>query len=190
MQYFENDSEESVVSFEMEALASKELKDIEEPQKGRRGEEHYKKEIKYKYAGRKNTDPDTASTHLNYSFAAIHNHQNMVESTKCKLLLELNGFSPNIHRWQKVPVAIFGETQQQVFAADGVKQAKEEKGFEVKDKVDRDDDLKDPAVLDEFLSGFYTVGGMKIVYKARDEKVKQTLVLYRREWPGRLNNMG
>lgn len=190
MQYFEDDSEEGIVNFEMEALQSKELKDIEEPQKGRRGEEYYKKEIKYKYAGRKNADPDTASTHLNYSFAAIHNHQNMVEASKSKLLVQLNGFSPNIHKWQKLPVAIFGETQQQVFAADGVKQAKEEKGFEVKDKVDRDDDIKDPAVLDEFLSGFYVVAGIKIIYKAQEGKIKQNLVLYRREWPGRLNNMG
>jgi hypothetical protein len=190
LQYFEDDSEEGVVSFEMEPLSSKELKDIEEPQKGRRGEETYKKEIKYKYAGRKNADPETSSTHLNYSFAAVHNHQNMTEATKSKLILQLNGFSPNLHRWQKVPVAIFGETQQQIAAADAVKQAKEEKGFEVKDKVDREDEIKDPSVLDEFLSGFYVIGGMKITYKGADEKVRQTLTLYRREWPGRLNNMG
>ena len=36
----------------------------------------------------------------------------------------------------------------------------------------------------------YVIGGMKITYKGADEKVRQTLTLYRREWPGRLNNMG
>ena len=44
-------------------------------------------------------------------------------------------------------------------------------------------------VVDEFLSGYYVIGGFKYLYKAGATSVKQELNLLRREWPSRVNNI-
>jgi hypothetical protein len=190
LQYFENDSDEGLVSFDLEALTSSNLKDIEEPLKGRRGEERYKQEVKTKYMGRIDVDPKTSNMHLNYNFARIHNKQNMDEMQKLVLQVELSGFNPAIHRYQKVPVFIFNETQQQIQADKQLKEKKADKDFESSPTVDETDSIASKATIDDFLSGFYVIGGIKYKYSKRTGKISQSLTLYRREWPSRLNNIG
>ena len=82
MIYFENDSV-GVVAHEIEPLASDSMKDIEEPLKGRRDEDRYTKEVKSKYMGRLPIQSDDMpNVHLNYSFAALSNQQNLDEMNK------------------------------------------------------------------------------------------------------------
>ena len=165
------------------------MSDIEEPMKGRRDEDRYKGETKTKYTGRKNADPETSHTHLNYEYSAISNAQNLDEVKKMSLEVSLASFNPAIHLYQKIPVAIY-TNQQEKFGADKViKTAKKEKGFDT--TVEPDASTVNPGqyVLDEFLSSYYVVGGIEYTFKAGDSSVKQKLKLLRREWPSRINNI-
>ena len=189
LQFFENDSDEGLVSHEIEPLSGKNMSDIEEPMKGRRGEERYKGETKTKYTGRKNGDLETSHTHLNYEYAAISNAQNIDEIKKMSLEVSLAAFNPAIHLYQKLPVLIYTGHQQKIGADKSVKDAKKEKGFDT--VVDEDASLLNSGsyVVDEFLSAFYIVGGIEYTYKSGDSSVKQKLRLLRREWPSRINNL-
>jgi hypothetical protein len=189
LQFFENDSDEGLVSHEIEPLASKNMSDIEEPMKGRRDEDRYKGETKTKYTGRKNSDPETSHTHLNYEYAAISNAQNLDEIKKMSLEVSLASFNPAIHLYQKLPVAIYTNQQDKLGADKVIKDAKKEKGFDT--TVDEDTSTVEPGkyVIDEFLSAYYVVGGIEYTYKSGDPSVKQKLKLLRREWPSRINNI-
>jgi len=189
LQFFENDSDEGLVSHEIEPLSGKNMSDIEEPMKGRRGEERYKGETKTKYTGRKNADLETSHTHLNYEYAAISNAQNIDEIKKMSLEVSLAAFNPAIHLYQKLPVLIYTGHQQKLGADKVIKDAKKEKGFDT--VVDEDASMLNSGsyVVDEFLSAFYIVGGIEYTYKSGDSSVKQKLRLLRREWPSRINNL-
>jgi len=189
LQYFEDDSDEGLVSHNIEPLASKNMLDIEEPLKGRRDEDRYKNEIKYKYVGRKSGDPETSNTHLNYEYSAISNAQNLDEVKKMSLDIELATFNPAIHRFHKIPVLIYTNEQDRMGVDTLVKEKKLEDGFDV--SVRDKDAIVNPGeyVADEFLSGFYVVGGIKYFYKPGFSSVKQSINLLRREWPSRANNI-
>tara|TARA_R110002124_G_scaffold124613_2_gene283655 strand:+ start:2666 stop:4162 length:1497 start_codon:yes stop_codon:yes gene_type:complete len=189
LQFFDNDSDEGLVSFDIEPLTSTKLKDIAEPLKGRRDEERYKSEIKYKYMGRRHSDPETSNTHLNYTFAELHNKQNLDELDKMYLEVELSSYNPAIRKYQKIPIAIFGQTQDQIGADIAVKGAKEKMGFDAKPTADLEDELSDKTAIDEFLSGFYVVGSIRYTYKKSEGIVKQHMKLLRREWNSRINNI-
>jgi hypothetical protein len=190
LQFFEDDSDEGLVSFDIEPLTSSKLKDIEEPLKGRRDEERYKREVKYKYMGRKDSDPDTSNTHLNYTFSEIHNKQNLEELDKLSLTVELPAFNPSLHRFQKIPVAIYNVTSSQTGADSSLKNKKSDSGFETSDAAEPEDALSDGTAIDNFLSGFYVIGSIIYRYSAKTQKISQELNLLRREWPSRLNNIG
>jgi hypothetical protein len=189
LQYFENDSDEGLVSHDIEPIASKNMKDIEEPLRGRRDEDRYKNEIKYKYVGRKSADPETSNTHLNYEYAAIANVQNMDEVKKMTLEIELAEFNPAIHRYQKIPVFIYTNDPDKMKAKQITSDIKDKKGFDTNTVEDDSLNKPDVYIVDEFLSGYYVVGGIQYTYKAGDAGVKQKLTLLRREWPSRLNNV-
>lgn len=191
LQFFEDDSDEGLISFDIQPLNSENLKDIEEPLRGRRDEERYKREVKFKYMGRKDSDPDTANTHLNYTFAALHNKQNLEEIDKLSLNVELPALNPALHRFQKIPVMIFNITSQQTNADSVLKEKKGDKGFDTTPSEDfNDDKLSDKTTMDEFLSGFYIINSIVYKYNNRDGKVRQEMNLIRREWPSRINNIG
>jgi hypothetical protein len=189
LQFFENDSDTGLISFDIEPLTSDKLKDIAEPLKGRRDEERYKSEIKYKYMGRRHSDPETSNTHLNYTFAELHNKQNLDELDKMYLEVELSSYNPAIRKYQSIPIAIFSQTQDQIGADTTIKRYKEEMGFETKDVADLDDNVSDKTAIDEFLSGFYVVGSIRYTYKKSEGIVKQHMKLLRREWNSRVNNI-
>lgn len=190
LQYYENDSDEGLVSHDIVPLASKNMKDIEEPMKGRRDEDRYKNEIKYKYVGRKAGDPETSNVHLNYEYSSIANAQNMDEVKKMSLSIELETYNPAIHRYHKIPVVIYTNEQDRILADKTLKDLKDSSGFDTTTKVE-DTDLTSPGtyVIDEFLSGYYIVDGIQYTYRAGDPSVKQRINLLRREWPSRINNI-
>ena len=189
LQFFENDSEEGLVSFDIEPLSSNQMKDIEEPLKGRRDEDRYKKEVKFKYMGRKNTDPDTSNTHLNYTFSEIHNKQNLEELDKLSLTIEMPAFNPSLHRFQKIPVVIYNVTGRQTGADTQLKKNQTDYGFDPPAEANLEDKLADGTAVDNFLSGFYVIGSIIYRYSAKTEKISQELNLLRREWPSRTNNI-
>ena len=199
LQFFENDAatpEESFVQFDIEPLSSSEMKDIEEPLKGRRGEDRFEKEIKYKYEGRKpvQDEQDGANTHLNYEFAKLHNVQNLTELRKMKLEVELAKFNAGLHKYQKLPVAIYQESMTTVGAMDDNEAAKGDAGFEADEQSIDSETSRYEAKLDNFLTGFYVIGGITYSYSSStldtlQPTIKQKLTLLRREWPSRMNNV-
>lgn len=189
LKFYENDSDEGLVSFDIEPISSKNMKDIEEPLKGRRGEDRYLKEVKSKWMGRKNSDPETTNIHLNYEFAAVHNNQNLDELKKMTLEIELATINPAIHRYQKIPVIIFKESADEIGADKVIKDKKNEQGFDVSDDATEEVPQAGTVVADEFFSGYYVVGSIQYIYKSEYPSVAQKITLLRREWPSRINNI-
>ena len=183
MLYFENDSDEGLVSFDVEPVTGENLKDIEEPLKGRRGEERYKSEIKTKYMGRKNVDSETAGTHLNYSYAFIQNGQNLGESQKISLNVSLSSFNPALHVWQKIPISMYAKTGADALAMRELKRAKDKRG------MDNKKDTENVDVQDEFLSGYYIIRDITYLYNSLTRAITQNLTLWRREWPTRIETI-
>jgi len=194
MQYFDvDDNEFDLVEFDVESLTSDNIKDIEEPLKGRRNSEvdEYNTHIKQKYVGIQNDN-----THLNYNFAAINNIQNMVELDKLYLEVELAQLNPAIYRYMKVPVAIYNYGQiNNAVAVDHNKKAREGDFKPQTDEITKDggdnenDNNADTTfTLDEFLTAHYIVMGIQYKYSPLTGYT-QVLKLARREWPARLNNM-
>lgn len=189
LQYYENDSEEGLVSHDLEPFVSKNMKDIDEPMKGRRDEDRYKNEIKYKYVGRKSGDPDTANVHLNYEYAAIANAQNIDEVKKMSLDIELPTFNPAIHKYHKIPVFIYTNDTDRMLAEKQINDIKDKGGFDTQKVANSSIGNASVYIVDEFLSGYYIVGGIQYIYKSGNESVSQKVNLLRREWPSRLNNI-
>lgn len=189
IQFFEDD--EGLAEFDIEPITSTRLKDIETPLKGRLDEPgRYRQEVKYKYLGRRDSDPNEPNSHLNREFAAIHNMQNIAELEKLQLEVELSTINHAIHLFQRIPVFIFNETDDQIVADTAVKTVKEDKNFETSPKGESDLKLNsNKTPLNDFLSGFYVVGKIKYTYKQADGVVKQVLTLLKREWPNRINNI-
>lgn len=190
MIYWENDSV-GVVAHELEPLASENMKDIDEPLKGRRDEDRYTKEVKSKYVGRLPIQSDDMpNVHLNYSYSAISNQQNLDEMNKMKLEVTLKTFNPGIHLWQKIPVQIMKSGFTQITSQQGINEAKDDKGFDTDQDVEAENvnELNVDQVKDEFLTGYYVIGGIKYIYK-QNTGIIQKLTMLRREWPSRINNL-
>lgn len=197
LQYFENNSNEKLVSFDVQPLSSKKMKEIEEPMKGRRDEDRYKNETKQKYVGRIDADPQHGNINHNYFYASIHNKMNLNEVHKMKLEIHLDTINPGLYRYMKIPVLIFSQTLQENNLNRNVTQIKEEKGFasEGKDiKTENADPNNLNAInkqsINELLSGFYIIDDMSYVYDPDSPTLfYQKITLLRREWPSRLNNI-
>ena len=178
-----------MVNLDIEPISSDELSDIEEPLKGRRGEERYLDEIKYKYIGRSSNSFSGNNTHPNWKFAELHNKQNMLELDKLKLEVELPVFNPAIYRYQKLPVVILTEGLNQKLSSDQVENKKSDEGFDNTGNTEGKEEATGEQKLNTFLTGYYIVGGIQYIYNAKDGAIKQKLTLLRREWESRSNNL-
>jgi hypothetical protein len=78
----------------------------------------------------------------------------------------------------------------QISSQQGINEAKDEKGFETDQEVEAENvnDLNADQVKDEFLTGYYIIGGIKYVY-SQSTGLTQKLTMLRREWPSRINNL-
>ena len=192
MQYFDYDGSvgQDLIEFDVEAMVSDNIKDHEEPLKGRRNSEvdEYDTHIKQKYVGMQSD-----AVHDNYKFAAINNIQNLAELDKMYLEVHLEGMNPALYRYMKVPVTIFNYGTLNGAVTESVNQEKREGDFDVQsDNTDNVQSTSEDEIptftLDEFLSAHYIILGIKYMY---DDELgySQTLKLGRREWPARLNNI-
>ena len=120
----------------------------------------------------------------------IHNRQNLEELDKLSLTVELPAFNPSLHRFQKIPVAIFNSSARQTGASKQLKKNQAEGGFDTLGQVEEDTELSDNTTMDSFLSGHYVIGSIIYRYSAKTQKISQEMTLLRREWPSRVNNIG
>lgn len=206
MQIYDDNGDPKEDQFTIEPLNSENMTEREEPLKGRRSEDRYKKQIKHRYLGRQHVgDGDLGNVHSNYLFTKFNNDRNIKETQKMKLVVELAGFNPSIYRYQKLPVFIYTYNNEEVRGGVSLKKKSEDSGFNNTDmgqgsQMDKEGDeaFKPDMILDEFLSGYYLVESINYIYNHEDKpkdggaqthpdaSLKQELVLIRREWPARI----
>ena len=192
------DDNDMLNEFDIESLVSANIKDHEEPLKGRRNSstDEYATHIKHKYVGLQDSTPEDGNVHLNWHYSAINNIQNTVELDKMKLIVELATPNPAIYRYLKIPVVMFNFSKTSVGVTEQIAKDAADKGFEKSQPSDNnsadasgEDTIQNDHIQDPFLTGFYVVMGMEYKYSGRGSKITQVLHLARREWPARVNNV-
>lgn len=179
---------EKLIEFDIESFTSRNLRDTEEPLKGRRDEDHYDNHIKHKYVGRQQDYTLEGNVHSNHKYSMLNNYQNLKELEKMQLIVELQAFNPGLYRYQKIPVIMYNvepvktegtKLQEEQLKEKGAKP--EEKAFDFKNEGESVDGHE--AQLDNFISGHYIIGGIEYIYKQNEKSIRQRLILLRREWP-------
>lgn len=136
-------------------------------QRGRIKEpEIFKNTNKYKWLGVLEAKPH-GNAHQNYMHALIQNWQNKQEIDKYELRVWLPRCNFNLYRGMRVPVLILNMGN--------------------KARVDlTKQDTQAPAdnfSFDRFLSGYYYIKGLTIMWSETDAVFRQEITLTRREWP-------
>jgi len=170
--------------------------------KGRRDEDRYKTQVKYKWLGKLSGDVDGGNMHDNFLFAEILNHQNKREITKQSLRVEVEQLNFYIYKNMRIPVIIYQESANRA-QFDKLDQRDKDLG-ENSDEVPENgrdssqgnnqsapggkvgDDIRD-SIRNEFLSGYYVVGGIKYKWNYPGP-IGMEMQLLRREWPIPANN--
>ena len=196
MIYENNSEDERLQKFDIEPLTSTNISDIEEPLKGRRGEEDYQDNVKYKYIGRQDTGEDgLGNVHPNSVFAKLHNKQNEMETQKMKVKVTLNSFNPSIYKYQKIPLLMYHYDGQKIAQANFTKLEQEENGFNDEmlgignePAVNSKEEELPRQMIDRFLTGFYIIENIDITYDS-SVGLTQEVTLIRREWPTKMADL-
>lgn len=192
MIYDNNSSEDRLQQFDIEPLSSTNLRDIEEPLKGKRNEEDYQDNVKYKYIGRQDSGEDgLGNVHPNSVFAKLHNKQNEMETQKMKVKVTLNSFNPSLYKYQKIPLLMYHYDGQKIGHANLTKLEHEEAGFDEQHLGLKSEDTGEglpSQMLDRFLTGFYIIENIDITYDST-VGLTQEVTLIRREWPTKMADL-
>jgi len=203
LQYFEIDSEEKLVTFDLKPSASDKMQDHEEPlnnKRGKQGKEDYTNEVRQKYVGRVDVDPAHGNMNINYYRASIFNAMNRAEIYKMGLEVTTTTINSGLYRGMKIPVLLFSKTTNEHAISKRTKEAMEKKGFKtlgkqlINEDLAKNDDLIDREVLDEFTSGFYIIDSIEYIYDPQVEggsenTFYQKIKLLRREWPTKIKDL-
>jgi hypothetical protein len=184
---------ERLVEFDVEAFTSKNIRDVEEPLKGRRGEAEYDNHSKYKWVGRMQDYSLEGNVHLNHKYSILNNWQNLQELEKLKLIVELDSFNPSLYLCQKIPVMMYMYEEKKSAAIDKKEEHLKNKGGNTEDKAFESklegESEEAPIRQDDFTTGHYIIGGIEYIYSEGNQALTQRLTLLRREWPTRANNL-
>lgn len=152
--------------------------------RGRRDENFFQSNYKYKYMGRQSSGED-GNVHPNYLFARVLNHQNLEEIEKAGLTIELPILNTDILRMKRIPVIIYDSFNNEVKYSN--QQRDQEKA---EDPVNEDQVwVEQQEIRNEFLTGFYVCWSFEITWKP-SERYKTRAKLLRREWPERGTTVG
>jgi hypothetical protein len=165
--------------------------------KGRRDEDRYKTQVKYKWLGKISGDVDGGNMHDNFIFSEVLNHQNKKEITKQSLKIEMEQMNFYIYKYMRIPVLIYQGSENNA-AFNKSNQRDKDLGEDKPDvppegrndaqgntqtapggKVG--DDQRD-AIKNEFLTGYYVVSGIKYKWTSPGP-ISMEMTLLRREWP-------
>lgn len=144
--------------------------------KGRAFEDHYLSQTKRKWTGVQYSLPDH-NVHNYYKYAEYLNFHNNEEIGKINIKLNLPTPNFNFYRGQRIPLAfVLTKDATRINVAGNVEDKSRELGF----------------TLDRFISGHYTIIGIKYIYKLKTGEsfeaagfigsMEQQLILSRREW--------
>lgn len=143
--------------------------------KGRLSEEIYRGQNRHSWEGITYSLP-FHNTHKFYTYAKLHNNQNMQELEKMKLVVTLQSPNFNIYRYMTIPVIIY-EYGQNITAT--FESTQKIKG--VNDALLTDNEY----ILNQMLSGFYVVQGISFEFYGNYNDypvIVQKLTLVRTEW--------
>lgn len=194
LQMYDELEGEKLIEFDIESYTSNNLRDTEEPLKGRRDEDHYKSHIKHKYIGRQQDYNLEGNVHSNHKYSMLNNYQNLRELEKIQLTVDLESFNPGLYRYQKIPVIMYNVEPSKVQGAKETDKTLKEKGAKAEDKAfdfkdEGESDTGQEVAIDDFVSGHYIIGGIEYIYKKDERSVRQRLTLLRREWPVLANSI-
>jgi len=167
----------------VDPITTKDSEKTKRLQKGRPKEDFFKNTIKRKWQGIQYYDIDKnyKNVHPYYRLAEFQNFQNNCDIKKMMLSCHLPNCNFNFYRGQVVKIffTIYNDTERGTSAGNI-----------------EDDQTKTGVGIDRFLSGVYTIYGIKIIYKKLARKntgqiksdtspgtFSQQLLLGRREWP-------
>jgi hypothetical protein len=146
-------------------------------------QEYWKTQNQYVWKG-----IQSRNVHDKYTFAIAHNERNLLELQKLFLEVRVTRWNPNIYLGEKVPLILISQM-------DTTKATQDAQGEDAKIS---DKSPGEPAVLDQFYSGYYVVNGMSITYSQDNEPYEegtgvnpqslapaffQSFTMTRREWP-------
>jgi|TARA_B110000879_G_scaffold196247_1_gene265703 hypothetical protein len=193
MIYDNNSDSDRLQQFDIEPLSSTNLRDIEEPLKGRRTEERYQDNIKFKYIGRQNAGDDgLGNTHANSIYSKLFQKQNEMETQKMKVKVTLSSFNPAIYKFQKIPLLMYHYDGVKIAAATEAQAKQDEAGFSdqavVPDTGEREQEGRNSQMVDRFLTGFYIIENININYDV-ESGLSQEVTLIRREWPTKVADL-
>lgn len=183
IRYFENDSDENLVEFEINPNVTLNLEDTHDGLGKKNNEERFKIENKIRYLGRQDNGLEDSNVHLNYLYATTIAEQNMVELEKIKLEVTLDSFNPALHLYQFIPVQMRVYNSPEIIKVQQREEVIEQAGLSEstpKTKPFNPSELE--SAVDPKLSGFYMIKGIKYIYN-EGTGFLQRLILTRREWP-------
>lgn len=200
LQFFEIDSNEKLVTFDLmpSATDKEKMQDHEEPLKGRRGEQDYKAEVRQKYVGRIDVDPEHGNMNINYYHASMLNSINRAEIYKMGLEVTTSTINTGLYRGMKIPVLLFSKTTNEHIVNKQTKESMEKNGFKtlgkqlINEDLSKDNPRIDKEVLDEFTSGFYIIDSVEYIYETgtgSENTFYQKMRLLRREWPTKIKDL-
>lgn len=156
--------------------------------KGKKGDDFYKGQTKYKWLGKQVANSVGGSVHDNYLYANVLNYQNVQDLTKMNLSIVLNGLNLNIYKYMSIPVHIYEQGNEKI---NKLKRRNSDLGEDDNIKTsENEEDLginSDDRILNKFISGNYIVTGLSYVYH-KSQNIKTKLQLSRREWSIPANN--
>lgn len=194
VQIYDDNSEDPSArldEFTVEALSTNtdNLSDITEPLKGNRETEGYTELIKHKYIGRQDVGQEgLGNVHQNYIFTQLNNRRNFDETQKIKITVTLESFNPSLYRYQKVPILWYSYDKAIIGNTLSLKKKKKELGFtDSTIEIPSDNGEEPDQVVDEFITGYYLVESIDIIYKQSIGRFIQKVTLIRRDWPARIS---
>jgi hypothetical protein len=187
-QLYDNDTKEWLETF-VDPLTTDGSGDDKILMKGRSDEDHYKRQVKYKYLGKQlsgGLQSEGFNVHDNFIFAQILNYQNLEEIEKMALSIEMETVNFNLYRFQRIPVLIYNDSED-------TKRLSQFRNDQVGDGEITEDDpdpVADPSseLKNEFLSGYYVISELEYIYRGVGTSIGMKLKCLRREWPIPIEN--
>lgn len=184
IQYYD-DVDKVYRSFTVEPLTTENLPADQAPLKGKydaEGKKMYADQQKYKYVGKQGKN-----VHANYYYAQMLNYKNLLELEKMYLEVELETVNMALYRYQIIPIIVYEQSAQQATIQEQKEVKAQEAGTEMKNKKGDKGDLQTGGVqkqkIDEKMTGIYTIARIHYTYDEEEGRLKQKIILFRREWP-------
>ena len=187
----------------IEPFVSKSATEADRPLRGSIAdkEDRSTTEVKHKWMGRQNAGEDgLGNVHPRALYSKLLDHQNQEELQKMKLIVKLNSFNPSIYKYQKIPVMIYDIDPRTTKMKAELKELATDAGATNDTLVAKNSEAAKNAtvkaeegpnsVQNHFLTGYYVIENIDYVYSAETRKMVQELTLIRREWPGKVFDLG